>query len=228
MSVSAAGAQKSDRSGHDEDGGQGELRVAVLASGTGTNLQALISKVHCRDGVRIVAVASDQTDALALARAREAQIATAVFTREQYDDDRSERDRAMAQWLIGEHVDLVVLAGYMQILSPSFLDRFPSRVINIHPALLPAFPGLDAVGQALAYGVKVFGVTVHFVDAGVDSGPVIMQRAVELPDAQTEDEVFAVLHSIEHELLPEVVRLFGRGAVRLSADGSRRVLIAHA
>jgi phosphoribosylglycinamide formyltransferase-1 len=118
-----------------------------------------------------------------------------------------------------------VLAGYMQLLAKSFLDAFPDRVINVHPALLPAFPGLRAVEQALAYGVKVFGVTVHFVDDGVDSGPVILQRAVELPDARDPDQVLARLRPIEHELLPEAVRLFARGAISFDPSNARRVLI---
>src|SRR6202020_288005 len=113
--------------------------------------------------------------------------------------DRGDRDRAMATWLAERDVGLVVLAGYMQLLHPDFLAHFPDAVINVHPALLPAFPGLDAVGQALAYGVKVFGVTVHFVDDGVDTGPVILQRAVELPGVSTADQVAAELHPIEHQ-----------------------------
>jgi phosphoribosylglycinamide formyltransferase-1 len=139
---------------------------------------------------------------------------------------RRERDAAMADWLVSRAVDLVVLAGYMQLLSEEFLSRFPNRVINVHPALLPAFPGLRPVADALAYGVKVFGVTVHFVDEGVDSGPVILQRAVELPDAHDPDSVLEHLHPIEHELLPEAVRLIARGAVSFDPANPRRVVIA--
>ena len=113
----------------------------------------------------------------------------------------------------------------MQLLSGDFLSRFPERVINVHPALLPAFPGMTPVDDALAYGVKVFGVTVHFVDGGVDSGPVILQRAVELPEAQDAEEVLDRLHPIEHELLPEAVRLIARGAVSLDPANPRRVVI---
>ena len=140
--------------------------------------------------------------------------------------DRSGRDRAIADWLDERGVELVVLAGYMQLLSDEFLARFPGRVINVHPALLPAFPGLQAVQQAIDYGVKVFGVTVHFVDDGVDTGPVILQRAIELPDASDADEVLAALHPIEHELLPEAVALIAAGARRLSTRSvPRRVRI---
>jgi phosphoribosylglycinamide formyltransferase-1 len=131
----------------------------------------------------------------------------------------------MADWLAALGVELVVLAGYMQLLSPEFLDRFPDRVINVHPALLPAFPGLAAVEQALAYGVKVFGVTVHFVDQGVDTGPVILQRAVELPEARDPVDVLGRLHAIEHELLPEAVMLIAHDLVRFDPANRRRVVI---
>ena len=132
----------------------------------------------------------------------------------------------MAGWLRAAGVELVVLAGYMQLLEPVFLAAFPQRVINVHPALLPAFPGIRAVEQALEYGVKVFGVTIHFVDEGVDTGPIILQRAVELPAATAPEEVRAALRPLEHELLSEAVRLIARGAVRLDPAHPRRVLVA--
>ena len=200
------------------------MNVAVLASGAGTNLQALLDQVHGRDGIQIVGVASDKPDAPALQRVRALRIANAAFPLTIHAG-RLERDRAMADWLAEREVSLVVLAGYMQLLSPEFLARFPDRVINVHPALLPAFPGLTPVVDALAYGVKVFGVTVHFVDEGVDSGPVILQRAVELPSARDPDEVLEHLHPIEHALLPEAVRLIARGAVSFDPANRRRVLI---
>jgi phosphoribosylglycinamide formyltransferase-1 len=200
------------------------MNVGVLASGSGTNLQALIERAHGRDGVRIVAVASDKSEAGALRRARAVQIPTAVFPLPAASD-RPLRDRAMAGWLREQGVELVVLAGYMQLLSPEFLAAFPNRVINVHPALLPAFPGLKAVQQALDYGARVFGVTIHFVDSGIDTGPVIAQRALELPDATDADRVHLRLHEIEHELLPEVVRLIAAGAVRIDPANRRRVII---
>ena len=200
------------------------MNVAVLASGTGTNLQALLDRVHRREGVAIVAVASDKPDAPALDRARAAGVPASSFPLDQFADRRA-RDLAIADWLASRATELVVLAGYMQLLSDEFLARFPDRVINVHPALLPAFPGLAAVDQALAYGVKVFGVTVHFVDGGVDSGPVILQRAIELPDARDAGEVLERLHPIEHELLPEAVRLIARGAVSFDPANARRVVI---
>jgi phosphoribosylglycinamide formyltransferase 1 len=200
------------------------MKVAVLASGEGTNLQALLDRVHGRNGVELVAVASDKPGARALERARAAGVDGASFPVAEHAG-REQRDAAMADWLSSRGVELVVLAGYMQLLSPEFLARFPSRVINVHPALLPAFPGLGAVEQALAHGVKVFGVTVHFVDEGVDTGPVILQRAVELPDAREPADVLEHLHALEHELLPEAVRLIAQDAIRFDPDNPRRVII---
>jgi phosphoribosylglycinamide formyltransferase-1 len=201
------------------------VNVGVLASGAGTNLQALIDRAHGSDGVVIRAVASDKPQARALDRARDSGIDAESFPVGR-DGDREARDRAIAAWLRERDVELVVLAGYMQLLSDEFLAEFPQRVINIHPALLPAFPGLAAVQQALDYGVKVFGVTVHFVDGGVDTGPVILQRAVELPDARQADAVLERLHPIEHDLLVEAVRLLARGAVQLDPGNPRRVVVS--
>jgi phosphoribosylglycinamide formyltransferase-1 len=200
------------------------VRVAVLASGEGTNLQALLDRVHGRDGIAVVAVASNKPAAPALERARAAGVPAAVFALPDHGD-RAARDRAMASWLTEERAELIVLAGYMQLLSEEFLRAFGGRIINVHPALLPAFPGLHAVEQALAYGVKLFGVTVHFVDAGVDTGPVILQRAVELPEARSVEDVMRALQPIEHELLPEAVRLIAAGKVGFDAENPRRVVV---
>jgi phosphoribosylglycinamide formyltransferase-1 len=198
------------------------LPVAVLVSGTGTNLQALLDTVHGHEA-EVVAVASDNPAAPALRRAADRGVATRVFERSAYAV-RQERDLAMADWLSGRGARLVVLAGYMALLSPAFLERFPAAVVNVHPSLLPAFPGLHAIEQALDYGVKVFGVTVHFVDEGCDSGPVILQRSIELPDARESDEVLASLRPLEHALLPEAVRLFARGALRPDHNRPRRII----
>ncbi len=195
------------------------LPIAVLVSGTGTNLQALLDTVHGREA-RIVGVASSVAGAPALERAEAGGVPSAVFPRSQYAD-RGARDEALADWLEARGARLVVLAGYMELLGEPFLARFPGAVINVHPSLLPAFPGLGAIEQALEYGVKVFGVTVHFVDAGVDSGPVILQRAVELPDAREPAEVLAALRPLEHALLPQAVRLFARGALSCDPDRLR-------
>jgi phosphoribosylglycinamide formyltransferase 1 len=187
------------------------LPIAVLVSGTGTNLQALLDTVHGHEA-QVVAVASSVADAPALDRAAVRDVPNAVFARSDHPD-RDARDAALADWLQERGTRLVVGAGYMELLGSPFLARFPGAVINVHPSLLPAFPGLHAIEQALDYGVKVFGVTVHFVDEGVDSGPVILQRAVELPTARKPDEVLAALRPLEHALLAEAVRLFARGAL---------------
>jgi phosphoribosylglycinamide formyltransferase-1 len=201
------------------------MNVGVLASGAGTNLQALIDRAHGRGGVELVAVASDRPEARAAARARAAGIDTETFLRADFVD-RAARDAAIADWLQAHDVGLVVLAGYTQLLDPGFLDRFPDRVINVHPALLPAFPGLHVVQQALDYGVKVFGVTVHFVDAGIDTGPIIFQRGLELPDVRDSGEVLQRLHPIEHDLLVEAVAAIARGAVSFDPANPRRVVVS--
>ncbi|HVR05625.1 MAG TPA: phosphoribosylglycinamide formyltransferase [Solirubrobacteraceae bacterium] len=200
------------------------LPIAVLASGGGTNLQALLDTVHGREA-EVVAVASGSAGARALDRARERGVPTDLFARADYAD-RQARDEAMADWLAARGARLVVLAGYMELLTPAFLARFPAAVINVHPSLLPAFPGLHAIEQALAYGVKVFGVTVHYVDEDCDTGPVILQRAIELPAASTVSEVLAALRPLEHALLPEAVRLIAHGALSLDPGNPRRVAIA--
>jgi phosphoribosylglycinamide formyltransferase-1 len=198
------------------------MNVGVLASGAGTNLQAILDRVHGREGIQVVAVGSDQPGAVALERAKRAGVPTAVFP---LGDDRAARDAAMAGFLDGHGVELVVLAGYMALLTPGFLARFPGRVINVHPALLPAFPGLRAVEQALDYGVKVFGVTVHFVDEGVDTGPIIAQRAIELPDPRNVAQVREALRPIEHDLLCDAVAQIARGTVRADPAHPRRVTV---
>jgi phosphoribosylglycinamide formyltransferase 1 len=200
------------------------LAVGVLASGAGTNLQAILDRVHGHEGIEVVAVGSNQPDAPALDRARGRGIATESFVLEAYDG-RPARDRAMGEWLQRHGVGLVVLAGYMQLLSPEFLGRFPDRVINVHPALLPAFPGIRAIEQAIDYGVKVFGVTVHFVDEGVDTGRIIAQRAIELPEATDPGAVHEALRPLEHDLLCDAVRAIAAGTVGQDPTHPRRVLV---
>ncbi|HEX2435237.1 MAG TPA: phosphoribosylglycinamide formyltransferase, partial [Solirubrobacterales bacterium] len=166
--------------------------------------------------------ASNKPDARALERARAAGVETAVFERDGYRD-REARDEAVGDWLAERDIDLVVLAGYTELMSPRFVERFRNRIVNVHPALLPSFPGLDAVRQALDHGVKVTGVSVHFVDEGVDSGPIILQRAVEVPDSRDRDALEERIHAVEHELLPRAIRLIAAGAVRLD-EGNPRVV----
>jgi phosphoribosylglycinamide formyltransferase-1 len=190
------------------------FRVAVLASGAGSNLQALLDKVHGRDGVEVVCVGSNKPDAQALERARGAGVEAAVFPAADYGD-RAQRDQAMADWLEEHDIDLLVLAGFMEILSPGFIQRFRGRIVNVHPSLLPAFAGVDSIRQAYDYGVRVTGVTVHFVDEGVDTGPIVLQEAFELPYHRDIEAVETRVHQIEHELLPRAVRLIAAGAVEV-------------
>jgi phosphoribosylglycinamide formyltransferase 1 len=215
------------RSDRTRSGGSGRqlFRVAALVSGTGTNLQAILDRVHGRDGIEVACVASNNPEAPALGRAAEAGIETAVFDRAGFAD-RTERDRAMGDWLEQHEPGLIVLAGYMELLSPPFVSRFRERIVNVHPALLPCFPGLRAVAQALDHGVKVTGVTVHFVDEGVDSGPIILQRAVPIPDDRDPDVLEEELHRVEHELLPEAIRLIAAGKVSFDPANPRVVTTA--
>jgi phosphoribosylglycinamide formyltransferase-1 len=205
-----------------EDQGVSEYRIVVLASGTGTNLQAILDRLHGRDGFAVVGVGSDKREARALRRAREAEVPTSVFPREEFAD-RAARDLAMGDWIAELRPDLVALAGYMQLLSAGFVGRFRDRIVNVHPALLPAFPGLDAIGQALEAGVDVTGVTVHFVDEGVDTGPPILQREVPVPPARDREELEKALHAVEHELYPEAIRMLARGEARIGAGDPSRV-----
>jgi len=171
--------------------------IGVLVSGNGTNLQALLD-----DGLPISAVAANRKDAYALVRAREAGVPTATFSLDCHES-REERDLVMATWLEEHGVELVVLAGYMHLLTEPFLRRFPERIVNVHPSLLPAFPGAHAIRDAMAAGADPTGVTVHYVDEGLDTGPVLAQEPVPLePRATLEERI----HAVEHTLLPRVVR----------------------
>lgn len=196
----------------------------MLASGAGTNLQAILDRVHGRDGIVVDCVVSNKPDAIALERAGAAGVETAIFPRRDYPD-REARDGAIADYLEERGVELVVLAGYMELLSAGFVARFPNRMINVHPALLPAFPGLDAIGQALEHGAKVAGVTIHFVDEGVDSGPIVLQRSLEIPEDRDRGLLEERIHAIEHELLPEAIRLIAAGQVRIDGLNPRLVRI---
>jgi phosphoribosylglycinamide formyltransferase 1 len=172
--------------------------IGVLVSGSGTNLQALLDA-----GLPVVAVAGNRRDAPALARARE--IPAEAFELADYAD-RETRDAAMAEWLEARGVRLVVLAGYMQLLTPAFLDRFPGAVVNVHPSLLPKFPGLHPVEDQLAAGVTESGATVHLVDEGIDSGPILAQERVPVVPGDTPESLHERIKAVEHRLLPRVVR----------------------
>jgi phosphoribosylglycinamide formyltransferase 1 len=171
--------------------------IGVLVSGEGSNLQALIDA-----GLQIACVASNRAGVRALERAEAAGIPARAFPLDDYAD-RAHRDRELADWLILRGVDLVVLAGYMHLLTPDFLDRFPDRVVNVHPSLLPEFPGAHAIDDALAADVPTTGVTVHYVDEGLDTGAVIRQEPVQV---EPRDTLVERIHAVEHRLLPEVVR----------------------
>jgi phosphoribosylglycinamide formyltransferase-1 len=199
------------------------FRIAVLVSGEGSNLQALVDDLEGSD-IEIVGVGSSREGVRGLERAEAAGIETAVFSLAD-EPDRAKRDEALAGWLEGREVDLVVLAGFMELLTPGFIRRFAGRIVNVHPALLPAFPGLGAIDQAVEHGVKVAGVTVHFVDEGVDSGPIVLQEAFELPYHRDIDAIREHFHEVEHRLLPRAVRLIAAGRVSLDPHNPRLVRV---
>lgn len=223
----------------DADVGSTVFRLAVLASGNGSNLQAIIDGLHRRSlgamgsaslasgGPRTIEVAlvvSDVPGARALARAHSAGIPTAVFPNDSYPT-RTEHDLAMAEAIREAQADLVVLAGYMRLVSPAFVQAFPNRIINLHPALLPAFPGTTSIHDALVAGVKVTGVTVHFVDEGLDTGPIIAQEPVRVEADDTVGSLADRLHAVEHRLLPATIRLIARGKVTPPLPGTRVVRV---
>ena len=198
------------------------FRVAVLVSGEGSNLQAILDTVHGREGIEVVCVGSNRAEARGLERAVDAGIETGVFAG---GPDRDARDAELADWLAEREVDLVALAGFMELLGSAFIRRFEGRIINVHPSLLPAFPGIRAIEQAVEYGVQVMGVTVHFVDEGVDSGPVLLQESFELPYPRDIEAIEQRVHEIEHRLLPRAVRLIAAGAVSRDPANPRVVRI---
>ena len=191
-----------------------QFRIAVLASGEGSNLQVLIDQIHGRVAT-VACVGSDKPGCKALERAAAKNIETGVFAAVDFDDNRKARDAELAGWLQERNVNLIVLAGYMQLLSPEFVAAFRSKIINVHPALLPSFPGLRAIEQAIEHHVRVTGVTVHIVDEGVDSGPIIMQEALALGVNPDLTDVTNQLQAIEHRLLPQAVEGFATGELRV-------------
>jgi phosphoribosylglycinamide formyltransferase-1 len=197
--------------------------IGVLISGSGTNLQSIIDAIEA-GGVpgRIACVISNRADAFGLERARRHGIPALVISHRDHPT-REDYDSTLVACLQEHGVELTVLAGFMRIITPVFLDAFPHRVMNIHPALLPAFPGIHAQRQALEYGVRYSGCTVHFVDSGTDTGPIILQSVVPVLPEDTEDSLSARIRAEEHRLYPEAVRLFCQG--RLQVEG-RHVIIA--
>lgn len=186
------------------------MRVAVFASGSGTNLQAIIdAKIETID---IAVVFSNKTDAYALERAKNHKIPVEIIDHKNFKS-REEFDTEIIKTLEPYKLDLIILAGYMRILSPVFVRTYKSKIINIHPALLPSFPGINSAKQALDYGVKYTGVTVHFVDEGVDTGPIILQSIVEIEDKDTEDSLLEKIHKVEHQIYPEAIKLVSSGQI---------------
>lgn len=209
---------------NDESGNEmkDKIKIGVLISGSGTNLQAIIDRYAQGElAAEVVCVISNKAEAFGLERARKHGIAAIHLDHKSFSG-RSDYDGEMVKILRGFQVELVVLAGFMRIVTPTLLEAFPNRVMNIHPALLPAFPGLDAQQQALDYGVKVSGCTVHFVDAGTDTGPIILQKAVPVLENDTAATLAERIHHEEHKLYPAAIQLFAEG--RLKVNG-RKVII---
>lgn len=195
------------------------IKIGVLVSGRGSNLQAIIDAIEARRlEAEIRVVVSDQAQAYALERARKHQIPTAVFLAKDYAC-REDFDRAVVRCLREHQVELVCLAGFMRILSPYFIAQFRDRIINIHPALLPAFPGLHVQKKALEHGVKFSGCTVHFVDEGMDTGPIIIQAVVPVLDDDDEEKLAARILRFEHQIYPRAIQLIAKG--RLRREGRR-------
>lgn len=195
------------------------MNIAVLCSGSGSNLQAIIDSV--KSGyipVTIALVISDKKDAFAIERARKAGIETLIIDKKDFKN-REDFDKAIVAVLKKKKVGFVVLAGYMRILSEHFIAEYRNRIINVHPALLPAFKGAHGIKDALKSGVKVTGVTVHFVDEELDNGPIILQRAVEIKEDDSEEALLERVHKEEHRIYPEAIRLFAEG--RLKIEGRR-------
>ena len=199
------------------------VTIAVLASGSGTNLEAILTRIESGDlPATVVTVLSDNPEAFALERARSRDIPGRVIELKDYPD-RASFDRAVLEAVRGSGAELVVLAGYMKLVSDEMVEAFRGRIMNIHPALLPCFPGEHGVRDALDYGVKVSGVTVHFVDEGLDTGPVIVQIPVPVEEGDDEESLHARIHEAEYRAYPEAIDLFARG--RLLLDGRKvRVL----
>lgn len=197
-----------------------EVRIAVLASGSGTNLQALLDDDYV--GRRIALVAADRADAYALERARARSVEAVILDPTEHSD-RDAYGRALVDLLRSRSIDLVVMAGFMRVLSAEAVQAFEGRLLNVHPSLLPAFPGAHAVADALAWGVRVTGVTVHLVDEEVDHGPIVLQEAVEIRPGDDRETLEARIHEAEHRLLPRAVRALAEG--RLRVEG-RAVVIA--
>ncbi|HKL12619.1 MAG TPA: phosphoribosylglycinamide formyltransferase [Halanaerobiales bacterium] len=199
------------------------FNLAVLVSGRGSNLQSIIDKLHLKDkNIEIKCVICNKKDAFALKRAKKHGIKVYFIDERRYND-KKEYDKKIIKVITNNEIDLIILAGYMKVLTPTFVKKFKNKIVNIHPSLLPAFPGLNAQKQALDYGVKVSGCTVHFVDEGVDTGPIIKQKAVEVKSDDTEKSLAKRILNYEHQILPEVIELISKKKVVLKKDNTVRI-----
>lgn len=192
------------------------LRVAIFASGSGSNFQAIVDAVRsgALPNVSIELLVCDRAEAKVVERAHHAGVPSFLFSPKDYSDRAAYEKEILAELAI-KQIDLVVLAGYMRIITEILVEPYAGRMINIHPSLLPAFPGLNAIGQALAHGVKVTGVTVHFVDGGMDTGPIIAQHPVVIEEGETEARLTEKIHQVEHRLYIEVIRLIAAKLVHV-------------
>lgn len=196
-------------------------RIAVFASGSGTNFQAIVNAVNERRlDVSVELLVCDRPQAYVVERAKAAGVPALTFRPKEYAS-REEYERMILAELEARGIELIVLAGYMRIITQVLVEPFSGRMVNIHPSLLPSFPGVDAIGQALAHGVKVTGVTVHFVDGGMDTGPIIAQQAVEIFEDDTAETLGARIHPVEHELYTRVIGLLSSGRAKLLPDGRK-------
>ena len=200
-----------------------KLKIAVLVSGSGTNLQTLIEQLHQKpdSGIDIAVVISERQSAYALTRAKHAGIPTRVVKTQDFKN-RVDFDAAISREIEQAGAELIVLAGFMKIFQPPFVRKYRNRILNVHPTLLPAFPGAHPVADTLAYGVKVAGVTVHFVDEGVDSGPIIAQRTVPVLDTDDEESLHARIQVEEHQLYPQVIKWYAQGQLKIEG---RKVIV---
>ncbi len=195
-----------------------KMRVAIFASGSGTNLQAIIDAQI--KTIEIALVFSNKSDAYALERAKNHNLPVEVLNHKDYES-RENFDKDIVKLIEPYNLDLIILAGYMRIISPEFVRAYKGKIINIHPALLPSFPGINSARQALEYGVKYTGVTVHFVDEGVDTGPIVLQSIVEIEDGDTEESLLQKIHKVEHQIYPQAIELVSSGQIELKG---RRVI----
>jgi len=190
----------------------GKMRVAVFASGSGTNLQAIIDADI--QTIEIAVVFTNNPDAYAIERAKKHNIQVEIIDHKNYKT-REEYEKHIIKVLGPYKLNLIVLAGFMRILSTVFVRAYKNKIVNIHPALLPSFPGINAGRRALEYGVKYTGVTVHFVDEGVDTGPIILQSVVEIEDEDTEDTLLEKIHEVEHRIYPKAIELISSGEIEV-------------